>query len=409
MPPRRRPARARQRVHPHRHRRHHHARVRRRRDGPGLDVGPGADPGRGADGRLEPDHGASSRWSIRSCRTSPAAAARSRGRYATLRNAGAAARELLIAAAMADEGRLPTATTTEPRSADGHAHVHPAPTWPYSALVDRRGDAARAGRPAPDRSRELPPDRQAAAARRHSRKDRRQREVRHRHLVPGHGVRGDQALPDDRRHARRRRRRSRRARIAVVPCTASDIARRRRGRHDQRGRRRREQHVARVAARQFAVGAVDAAGVDRPTSTARRSSRRRRHCWRAARRSSPNPLPPTGDTPASYAPVIEPPGRRRAGHADASTRPTRCPTSPHATMEVLNCTVQHHVLPVARRRRCEIWAPTQAAASVASLAAALTGLPAGADHRAHDVARRRARPQVRAGLREPGDPGRAWR
>jgi isoquinoline 1-oxidoreductase subunit beta len=88
------------------------------------------------------------------------------------------------------------------------------------------------------------------------------------------------------------------------------------------------------------------------------------------------PTPPTGTTPATYAPTIE------AQVAAALGTPTldatyTLPYLAHATMEVLNCTCSITAtggVPT----KCEIWAPTQSAGSVASLAAALTKLPASA-------------------------------
>ena len=189
--------------------------------------------------------------------------------------------------------------------------------------------------------------------------------------------------------------------LAVVPCTASDT----RGKVIA-GTINAVAVVAtntwlRDAAGQLAVGEVDAAGVDRATSTARRS-------WRTAQ----------GLMASGAALVAEPVRRRRRRRRTLrrstvvaarsarrpSKRPTRCPTSRTRRWK---CSTAPSGSPTTRRRAdgCEIWAPTQAAGSVATTAATLTACPP-ASHRAHDVPRRRARPQDRAGLHQPGDPGR---
>ncbi len=86
------------------------------------------------------------------------------------------------------------------------------------------------------------------------------------------------------------------------------------------------------------------------------------------------PAVPTGYTPASYAAVIDPIVAADLGTPTLDSTYT-LPYLAHATMEVLNCTVcptySGDVL-----QRCEIWAPTQGASMVAALAAGLTGLPA---------------------------------
>lgn len=86
------------------------------------------------------------------------------------------------------------------------------------------------------------------------------------------------------------------------------------------------------------------------------------------------PAPPAGYTPATYAPVIEPTVASAMGTPTVNATYT-LPYLAHATMEVLNCTVDIRwsgATPVS----CEIWAPTQGASSVQANAAALTGLPA---------------------------------
>ena len=84
------------------------------------------------------------------------------------------------------------------------------------------------------------------------------------------------------------------------------------------------------------------------------------------------PAPPPGFTPTTYAPVIE------AQVASALGTPTlnamyTLPYLAHSTMEVLSCTV-NVAFASGVAQTCEIWAPTQGASSVAGVAKALTGL-----------------------------------
>ncbi len=86
------------------------------------------------------------------------------------------------------------------------------------------------------------------------------------------------------------------------------------------------------------------------------------------------PLPPASYTPQSYAPVLA------ADVANTMGVPTidatySVPYLAHATMEVLNCTV-NIVYAGDSPVSCEIWAPTQSATAVAANAALLTQLPA---------------------------------
>lgn len=88
------------------------------------------------------------------------------------------------------------------------------------------------------------------------------------------------------------------------------------------------------------------------------------------------PLPPAGYTPQSFAPVIEADVAKAIGTPTLDATYT-VPYLAHATMEVLNCTVSivySGTTPVS----CEIWAPTQSATAVATNAALLTQLPASA-------------------------------
>jgi isoquinoline 1-oxidoreductase beta subunit len=88
------------------------------------------------------------------------------------------------------------------------------------------------------------------------------------------------------------------------------------------------------------------------------------------------PAPPAGVSPADYASVVEAQVDALLGTPTVSATYT-LPYLAHATMEVLNCTVSITFAGGAPTR-CEIWAPTQGAAWVAGLAAGLTGLPASA-------------------------------
>ena len=117
------------------------------------------------------------------------------------------------------------------------------------------------------------------------------------------------------------------------------------------------------------------------------------------------PAPPTGQTPASYAAVVEPQVAAALGTPTLDATYT-LPYVAHVTMEVLNCTV-NITFSGAAAQKCEIWAPTQSSATVANAREGAHRTPADADRRAHDAAGRRTRAQVRDGLREPGHPGRA--
>ena len=191
---------ARRRLRAHRHRRQHHARVRRRRNGPGREVRPGADPCRGTHGRLGPDHGRP----VAGGSGGVVPDGRQQRGARPLRDAAQRRRRGARAAHRGRDGgqgrRGPQ--QLQSRQREGHARSvrH---RVALQRAVDGRGDAARAGRPAPHRPGQVPPDRAAGPARRHPGEDGRQREVRHRRLVSRHGVRGDPALPDPGRHARR--------------------------------------------------------------------------------------------------------------------------------------------------------------------------------------------------------------
>ena len=88
-----------------------------------------------------------------------------------------------------------------------------------------------------------------------------------------------------------------------------------------------------------------------------------------------DPPPPTGYDTITYAPVIEDQVSTQMGTATWESTYT-VPYVPHATMEVLNCTVSPKLDPVTGAVvGGEIWAPNQNAISVANYAAAASGLP----------------------------------
>ena len=166
-------------------------------------LAPGA--GRGPDGRLQP----ASRWrraGPRMAAPAPVGAAIAtvgssvtRNNYWRLRDAGAIARETLVQAAMnrAGDGARSNYVVSQRR--------HRAPA--LGARLTYGEVAADAALLTPPASAPLVPDAQlkrhrpVAAALGHPVQGRRQREVRPRHAPAEHGVRGDQALPDLRRHA----------------------------------------------------------------------------------------------------------------------------------------------------------------------------------------------------------------
>ena len=306
---------------------------------------------------------------------------------------------------MADQGRrrpqqLQSATAPWSRT------FPPAPTWPYSAIstTPRRRCPCPADLRLTDPA-QVPPDRQRRPARRHSGEDRRQREVRHRRLVARHGVRGDQALPDPRRHARRdagqavrRDRASCRARppiragqvaagtinaVAVVASNtwlAMRLANSLSACSGRCRRRRADVDSAQILAQAKALIAPDP-----------RSSRNpRRRPARRPRRTRPSIDP-------QVAAALGTPTRRRDVHAALPRARDDGGAQLHR---------EHHVL---RRRGAELrdlGADAERRRSSRTSRRRSPGSPPSADRRAHDVPRRRPRAQVRAGLRQPGDPGR---
>ena len=292
-----------------------------------------------------------------------------RGRYATLRNAGAAARELLIAAAMAAKG---DADRNNYKAASAKVtHVPSGTEWPYSAL-----STAAATLPVPADLRLTDPAKFRLIGQRVPRVDIPEKTdgsakfgidvwfpdmvfaaIRHCPTLGG-TLAATPAKPS--------------GAIALVPCKASDT----------RGA------VTAGTTNAFAVVASNtwlamklaksvSATWTLPASTAGIDSAQILAQAKALARSGPalvaEPAPPTGQTPASYAAVVEPQVAAALGTPTLDATYT-LPYVAHATMEVLNCTV-NVTFSGAAAQKCEIWAPTQSSATVANLAKTLTGLP----------------------------------
>ncbi len=85
------------------------------------------------------------------------------------------------------------------------------------------------------------------------------------------------------------------------------------------------------------------------------------------------PVPPAGTTPAAYASAIGPAVKAALGTPTVDATYT-LPYLAHATMEVVNCAVNIVWSSTGVAQSCEIWAPTQAAAWTQATAAGLTGL-----------------------------------
>jgi len=292
-----------------------------------------------------------------------------RGRYATLRNAGAAARELLIAAAMAAKG---DAIRDNYKAASAKVtHIPSGTVWPYSAL-----STAAAALPVPADLRLTDPAKFRLIGQRVPRVDIPEKTdgsakfgidvwfpdmvfatIRHPPTLGGTLA----ATPVKPSGA-----------IALVPCKASD----------SRGA------VVAGTTNAFAVVASNtwlamklaksvSAQWTLPASTAGVDSAQILAQAKALALSGPalvaEPAPPTGQTPATYAAVVEPQVAAALGTPTLDATYT-LPYVAHVTMEVLNCTVNVTFSGTAAQK-CEIWAPTQSSATVANLAKTLTGLP----------------------------------
>ena len=292
-----------------------------------------------------------------------------RGRYARLRDAGAAARELLIAAAMAARG---DAERNNYKAGSAKVtHVPSGAEWPYGAL-----SAAAATLPVPADLRLTDPAKFRLIGQRVPRVDIPEKTdgsatfgidvwfpdmvfaaIRHCPTLGG-TLAATPAKPS--------------GAIALVPCKASD----------SRGA------VTAGTTNAFAVVASNtwlamklaksvSATWTLPASTAGIDSAQILAQANALARSGPalvaEPAPPTGQTPASYAAVVEPQVAAALGTPTIDATYT-LPYLAHVTMEVLNCTV-NVTFSGAAPQRCEIWAPTQSSATVANVAKALTGLP----------------------------------
>jgi isoquinoline 1-oxidoreductase beta subunit len=293
-----------------------------------------------------------------------------RGRYDRLRTAGAAAREMLVAAAMASKGDANRDHYTATSAIV--THVPSGTSWRYADL-----SAAAAAQSAPANLRltnpanfrligkpvprvDLPakvdgsakygidvwfPDMVFAA-------------IKHCPTIGG-TLASTPATPS--------------GALAVVPCSASD----------NRGsiRAGTVNAVAVVASNTWlAMRLANALPVNwtLPTSTVDVDSAQILAKAQGLLANGPalvaEPAFPSGYDAATFATVIEPQvdGVLGAPTVDATYT---LPYLAHATMEVLNCTVSI-VYSGAAPVSCEIWAPTQAAALVATNAATLTGLPA---------------------------------
>jgi isoquinoline 1-oxidoreductase beta subunit len=295
-------------------------------------------------------------------------------RYDTLRSAAAAARELLIAAAMTKTGdhnrdnyaaRSATVVYTNPAS-------QAVTTWPYSALATlaasqavptdlRLTDPGRfrlIGQPVPrvdipskvDGSAKYGIDTwmpgMVFAAIKHC-------------PVIGGTLASTPAKPS--------------AAIAVVPCKASDT----RGAVTAGS----VNAVAVVASNTWLAfklanglsvswkAPASTAGVDSAAILAQAQS-----LMASGQGLCAEPVPPAGTTPAAYASAIGPTVKAALGTPTIDATYT-LPYLAHATMEVVNCAVNIVWSSTGVPQSCEIWAPTQAAAWTQATAAGLTGLP----------------------------------
>ena len=295
------------------------------------------------------------------------------GRYGTLRNAAAAARELLIAAAMA---------TTGDASRDNYvaksamvvytnSNSHLVTTWPYKAL------AALAA------SQTVPADLRLTAAANFRLIGQPVPRVDIPSKVDGSAKYGiDTFLPGmvfaAIKHcpviggtlARTPSKPS--GAIAVVPCKASDtrgavIA----GSINAVAVVASNTWLAMRLANSLSVSwtmPASTAGVDSAAILAQAQG-----LMASGQALCAEPTPPTGTTPASYATQLEPAVKAALGTPTIDATYT-LPYLAHATMEVVGCAVNIVWSSTGVAQSCEIWAPTQAAAWVQQTAGGLTGL-----------------------------------
>ncbi len=292
------------------------------------------------------------------------------GRYARLRNAGAAAREMLIAAAMAAKGDANRDNYTAQSAAVTHT---PSGTkWTYASL-----SVAAASMPAPADLRLTDPAKFRVIGKRLPRVDLPEKvdgsakygidtwfpnmvfaAIKH---CPTIG--GTLASPPGKPSAA----------LAVVPCKASD----------NRGAvvAGSVNAVAVVASNTWlAMRLANSLSVSwtLPSSTTNVDSAailaQAQQLMGSGSALCAEPVPPSGVSPASYAAAIDPTVAAAIGTPTVDATYT-LPFVAHAMMEVPSCTV-NIAYSAGVPQSCEIWAPTQAASSVAGLAAALTGLPA---------------------------------
>ena len=297
------------------------------------------------------------------------------GRYATLRNAAAAARELLIAAAMTKTGD----TNRDHYAAKSATVVYTNPvsqavtSWPYGALATLAATQAvpadlrltnptqfrLIGQPVPRVDLPSKVDGSAKygidtwmpgmvfAAIKHC-------------PVIGGTLASTPAKPS--------------GAIAVVPCKASDT----RGAVTA-GTVNAVAVVASNTWLAFRLANGLSASWKLPASTAGVDSAailtQAQGLMASGQALCAEPVPPTGTTAAAYASAIEPTVKAALGTPTIDSTYT-LPYLAHATMEVVSCTVSIVYSSTGVAQSCEIWAPTQAAAWTQATAAGLTGLPA---------------------------------
>ena len=295
-----------------------------------------------------------------------------RGRYMNLRNAGAAAREMLVAAAMGLKG---DANRDNYIAASGSVkHVPSGKKWTYGALTD-----AAAGLTPPADLRLTDPSKFQIIGTRQQRVDIPQKTdgsakygidvwfpdmvfaaIKHSPVIGG-TLAVTPAKPS--------------GALAMVPCKATDsrgavVA----GSINAVAVVATNTWLAMRLARSMSVQwtpPASTADVDSTQILAKAATLAASGAALVA-----EPVPPSGVSPADYAAVIEPQVNGALGTPTIDATYT-LPYLAHATMEVLNCTVRLSYSG-STLTACEIWAPTQGASMVAALASSLTGLPASA-------------------------------